>query len=57
MRMCFISWKKLLTAVGSMEEYKYASIKFRFTGLNSMQKKKKKAHAEELNETERNSKE
>lgn len=45
MRMCCISWKKILTAVGSMEEYKYASIKFRFTGLNIMQNK---AHAEEL---------
>lgn len=44
--MCFISWKKLLTAVESVEEYKYASIKLRFTGLNSMPKII--AHAEEL---------
>lgn len=35
----------MLAAVGSMEEYKYTSINFRFTGLNIMQNK---THAEEL---------
>lgn len=35
----------MLTAVGSVEEHKYASLKFRCIELNTMQNK---VHAEEL---------